>query len=484
MTVLLIVINCVVFWGWQEAEEKSVSRAARAYAQTALPAMELPRFIEHLETTSGRKGSRISEPMARMAKVLYKNKRYEQLYELMWQERSFRDRLVDGTAFASDDPQFDAWREARARFAPHEPKPFTSRWAMSYEPDAGLQPVQALTSTFLHGSTGHLVGNMVFLFLFGFTLEMALGAFVYLSFYLVCGVGASLFAGLFYAGMGGLGLGASGAIAGLMAMYVVLYRMRRIRFFYMFAFYFNYATWPALVMLPVWMGFELAQHFIGATQVAYMAHFGGLLTGALLMAAYMYLHRVPTPVNPESEAQQAARAQKLVLDEAMRRAQKYTDALDFPHAARAWRDAAKLAPTHPKVLRAWFESARHAPASDDFHAAARAIFKLPGHDDTERQLQHRSWRTYCERAQPVPRISDNTLHALVRSFVRQGELADAQTLCRMLEKSASHPQWTGSLTLLVNGFAQSGRLDEARAWLPVLQRDAPHDPVTRWLATQ
>ena len=280
MTVLLIVINCLVFWVWQEGEERGAERAAKTYAHTALPAMEVPEFVKYLDVQSQNKESRISKQLVRMAQGLQKSQDYEQLYTLMWQEGRFRRQLLAGEVIRPGDPLHAEWQAARTRFAPQEPKPFTSRWAMSYEPGAGLQPVQAFTSTFLHGSTGHLVGNMVFLFLFGFTLEMALGAGLYLCFYVIAGISASLFAGMFYAGMGSYGLGASGAIAGLMAMYVVLYRMRRIRFFYMLAFYFNYATWPALVLLPVWMGFELAQHWIGGRGVAYMAHFGGLLAGA------------------------------------------------------------------------------------------------------------------------------------------------------------------------------------------------------------
>jgi len=485
MTVLLIVINCMVYFGWQQSEERAVARAAEGYARTALPAIELPLFVAHLEEASRRGDRRIAAPLARTARQMLKGKQYAQLYELMWQEGRFRQQLLSGEAIDADNPRYEEWSAARARFAPLEPRAFTSRWAMSYESGAGVQPVQALTSTFLHGSVGHLLGNMVFLFLFGFTLEMALGAFVYLAFYLLCGFGASLFAGLFYDGMGGLGLGASGAIAGLMAMYAVMYRMRRIRFFYMLAFYFNYAQWPALVMLPVWMGFELVQHVIGGAQVAYMAHFGGLLTGAVLMGIYMQLQKVETPVDVEGEVRKAADAHRQLVDEAVRRARKHTDALTFDRAARAWREAARLAPADLKILRAWFESARHEPAGEDFHAAARGIFKLPGRTEQERELQHRSWRTYCERAQPVPRISDNTMHALARNFVRQGEFADAQALCRMLEKSAiahPHPHWSGTLALLANGLARSGRMDEARTWLPALQRDAPQEAITRWLA--
>jgi len=482
MTVLLIAINCLVFWVWQGGEERAAERASKTYAHTALPAIEVPAFVKYLEAQSRNPDSRIKPQMVRMVQGLQKNQDYGQIYLLMKQEGRFRRQLLAGEVIQAGDPLHAEWQAARARFAPLEPKPFTTRWAMSYEAGAGLQPLQALTSTFLHGSTGHLLGNMVFLFLFGFTLEMALGAGLYLCFYLAAGVSASLFAGLFYAGSGSYGLGASGAIAGLMAMYVVLYRMRRIRFFYMLAFYFNYATWPALVVLPVWMGFELAQHFMGQQGVAYMAHFGGLLAGGLLMALYLQLRRKESVVEVAARDKQQAQAQSAALAAAVQRAQKHTDALAFELAAPAWRQAAKLAPADAAILRAWFESARHAPGSEDFHRAARAIFKLPANTEALRRLQHHSWQTYVDRARPAPRISDNSLHALARSFVRLGEWDDAQKICQQLESAANHPHWPATLALVANGLAKAGRLEDARRWLPALQRAAPQEPVTRWLS--
>ncbi len=74
-----------------------------------------------------------------------------------------------------------------------------------------------------------------------------------------------------------------------MGMYAVLYRLRRIRFFYQLFFYFNYVTAPALILLPAWIANELLQHLLGGQGIAYMAHLGGLLTGAALMAAAMRL---------------------------------------------------------------------------------------------------------------------------------------------------------------------------------------------------
>ncbi len=477
MTVLLILINCLIYWGWQVPEERAVPKAAERYAATDLPKLELPHFVQHLKTQTerGAKGE-----AGRALDRLYADGQYAELYRYMWQEKTFRQRLLNEQVITPQSPDYAAWKTARAAFTPTEPKPFTERWAMSYQDGAGWQPVQAVTAMFLHGSTGHLLGNMVMLFLFGFTLEMALGAFTYLAMYLIGGVCASWFALLFYAGTGSYGLGASGAIAALMGMYVVMYRMRRIRFFYILGPYFNYATWPALVLLPVWLAFEGVQHLMGGGHVAYMAHFGGLVAGAGLMAAYMAIKQVQAPVNQAQAQADAAQP----LQDAIARAQRYTDALQFDRATPAWRAAAKLAPSDPKVLQAWFDCARHTPGGDDFHAAARRIFKLNARDSAICQLQHRSYRIYADKAQPGPRISVDTLHGLVRSFVRVEAFADAERLCQALQASAEHPQWSATLSLMVNGLSRSGRVEQARQWLPELDAHAPHEPVTSWLKRQ
>ena len=480
MTLLLIVLNMAVYWGWQVPEEQAVERVAAIYASSELPAIELPAFAEHLRREAEHQGDARAQRRAKAVKQALNDQRYAELYQLMWDEARFRRALLAQQVIRPGDAAFAAWSAARARMTPLEPAPFTHRWAASYEPDAPRwQPVRWLTSTFLHGSTQHLLGNMVFLFLFGFTLEMTLGAGVYLLMYLLGGLGASALAGLVYAGMGGFGLGASGAIAALMGMYVVLYRLRRIRFFYQFLFYFNYARWPALVMLPVWMGFELLQHFIGARQVAYMAHFGGLLTGALAMWAWMSVRPVQTLQERAEHAQEA----DAPLRQAIGRAQALTDGLQFDRAARAWQAAARLAPGDPAVLQAWFSAARHEPAGEDFHAAARRIFKLPANDAATRSLQHRSYQTYLQQARPGVRLSADTMHRLVRSFSSLGEFADAERLAKVLDKSApQHPEWPTTLALLVNALAKAGRMEQARAWLPTLQRVAPQEPVTLWLA--
>ena len=486
VTVLLILVNCVVYFGWQVPEEKAVQRLSAFYAQTPLPEIEGPAYVGYLRARAGRSGKARDDQRARIIEKLVQRKNWPMLYEAMWEDGQFRTRLLAGQIVGSSDPDADTWRQARADFTPREPRPFTTHWAQSYEADAPARPSTWLTATFLHGGFAHLLGNMVFLFLFGFTLEAAMGPLLYLACYLVGGLGASALAGWAYAGMGSYGVGASGAIAALMSMYVVLYGMRRIRFFYWVLFYFNFARWPALVVLPVYIGEQLLQHFFGDAGVSYMAHLGGLLTGALLMGGLKLVRTFEDPAEQAEKRnapsrEQAARAEELALLTA--KARQLANQLAFADAAQVWRQAARLAPRDVQVLGAWLDCARHEPASDDFHAAARRIFRLPTHDTAARQLLHRAWRLYLEKAKPAMRLDPAEMQALVRAFAVQQQWQDADGLARALARMNPPPEgWPQTLQQLAASLVRAGRMEQARAWLPELQRHAPGGELTRLLA--
>ncbi|MDR2240209.1 MAG: rhomboid family intramembrane serine protease [Zoogloeaceae bacterium] len=490
MTALLIVINCVVYFGWQVPEESAVERASVTYAKTPLPAIELPAFAQHLKARADLSEKEQDRQQAEMAGEMLQRKAYRMLYQFMRSDDGFYTRLLAGQIIKPDHPDYAVWQKARADFNPREPARFTAHWAQSFEPDAPFRPVTWLTATFLHVGIEHLLGNMVFLFLFGFTLEMALGPWRYLVCYLICGIGGSALAAWAYAGVGSYGLGASGAIAGLMAMYVTLYRLRRIRFFYMLFFYFNYATWPALAVLPVYMGVELSQHLLGHMNVGYMAHLGGLIAGATTMSLLLALRQVHTPDEtlgrpPPDPAETARAARAAKLAPLVANAKALTDRLQLAEAAQAWEQAARVAPRDMQVLQGWLDCARYQPASEGFHAAARLIFKLPAHDPATRQWQHRAYQTYLECAKPGMRLSPGTMQQLVRNFAVAGELKDAGRLAQALSRAAPLPEgWADTLNVLVNALVKSGQVQAARGWLPVLQRDAPDEPITRWLLTQ
>jgi hypothetical protein len=224
---------------------------------------------------------------------------------------------------------------------------------------------------FLHGSFWHLLSNMVFLFAFGYTVELTLGHWRYLVLYLLCGIGGDIGDLIARWGTYGAGIGASGAISGLMAMYVVLYGARRIRFFYQFLFYFDYVSAPAIILLPLWIGTELLQHWFDSfSNVAHMAHVGGLLPAQVL--AWAYKRRHPDLAVPETRAA----IDPFEVDRA--HAEALLRALRLDEARSAFGQLAAKARQDTVILSHYFNLARLVPASEDFHRAAAMIFALKG----------------------------------------------------------------------------------------------------------
>jgi membrane associated rhomboid family serine protease len=165
--------------------------------------------------------------------------------------------------------------------------------------------ITLLTSMFMHGGWMHLLGNMLFLWIFGDNLEHAMGRFRYLIFYLTTGLVASL-AHVISTFMFGdnpfiPSLGASGAISGVMGGYLVLFPRRQVRVIIMRML----TTVPAFVAVGLWFVLQLIQAFgvIAAGPqsgggVAFMAHVGGFVAGLILVKLFTIGRTPQAPVRP------------------------------------------------------------------------------------------------------------------------------------------------------------------------------------------
>lgn len=149
----------------------------------------------------------------------------------------------------------------------------------------GHHLIALATSMFLHGGLMHLAGNMLFLFIFGDNLEDEMGHVPYFLFYMIAGVGAAALQVLSAPGSTVPIVGASGAIAGVMGGYLLLYPKARIDILIILLIFFRVIPIPAWIMMGVWLGFQ----FIGglgsdpdAGGVAYWAHAGGFAIGFVL----------------------------------------------------------------------------------------------------------------------------------------------------------------------------------------------------------
>ncbi|SFA85226.1 Membrane associated serine protease, rhomboid family [Poseidonocella pacifica] len=142
-----------------------------------------------------------------------------------------------------------------------------------------------VTSMFLHGGVMHLLGNMLFLYIFGDNLEDEMGHLPFALFYVACGVGAGLVHVVSAPGSIVPTIGASGAIAGVMGGYLLLFPRARVDILIILIIIFRVVPIPAWLMLALWFGMQ----FVGglgsdpmAGGVAYWAHAGGFVIGILL----------------------------------------------------------------------------------------------------------------------------------------------------------------------------------------------------------
>jgi membrane associated rhomboid family serine protease len=146
------------------------------------------------------------------------------------------------------------------------------------------------TSMFLHGGWLHLIGNMWYLWIFGNNIEEAMGRLRYLSFYLICGFSASLSHILLNTGSTLPSIGASGAIAGVLGAYAMLYPRARVLTFVLLVFFIRLLYIPAGFMLGFWFIFQLLSGSMAGDQnaggVAFWAHIGGFIAGVILVGLF------------------------------------------------------------------------------------------------------------------------------------------------------------------------------------------------------
>ena len=166
-------------------------------------------------------------------------------------------------------------------------------------------PITIFTSMFMHGGWGHLLGNMLFLWIFGNNVEDTLGRVRFLAFYLLGGIAATLSQTFVTIEFGTAAdaaipnVGASGAISAVLGAYVLLLPWGRVLTFILPFFFFEI---PAVIYLGIWFLFQVLEGGLSFVQpqqgggVAYFAHLGGFAFGLLLVR--LFAAGRPRPLRP------------------------------------------------------------------------------------------------------------------------------------------------------------------------------------------
>ena len=158
-------------------------------------------------------------------------------------------------------------------------------------PEVALVPAWAtvFTSMFMHGGWMHLIGNMLYLWIFGDNVEDAMGHGRFVVFYLLCGVAAVLAQALPDPSSTVPMVGASGAISGVLGAYLLLYPHARVLVAIPLGFYLHTMRIPAGLVLVLWFGLQLLSNIMaqaGQGGVAFRAHIGGFVAGMILIPVF------------------------------------------------------------------------------------------------------------------------------------------------------------------------------------------------------
>jgi membrane associated rhomboid family serine protease len=159
-------------------------------------------------------------------------------------------------------------------------------------PDAPSAVATVFTSMFLHGGLFHILGNMLYLWIFGNNVEDTLGHGRFVAFYLVAGVAAALAQTMLNTRSHVPMIGASGAVSGVLGAYLVLFPHARVLCLIMLGFFIRLIYIPAVIVLGFWIVVQFISGYLalalggGGEGVAWFAHVGGFLAGMALLFAF------------------------------------------------------------------------------------------------------------------------------------------------------------------------------------------------------
>lgn len=271
---LIVIINVVVFVFYQSGDSNKYEEAISLYEQKELVFQEWPHFKEFLS-------SRQETQLLEESESLHRAELFEELSVQILFTEGFYNYLLENKKNQLNHYSELKWESDRAAVS----RIIESVSSHSYGliPNE-LKPITLITHQFLHGGLLHIVGNLFFLVICGFAVEAAIGHIRFLLFYILGGVAGGAFHMLFDMSSGTPLIGASGAISGVMAMYLGVFRFKKIEFFYWLFIFVGYFRAPALFILPLYVGKEVYSYASEPnSNVAFMAHTGGFIGGAVLM---------------------------------------------------------------------------------------------------------------------------------------------------------------------------------------------------------
>ena len=456
LTILLILINCTAYLTVQSGDSSDYDDAMMFYAKSGLADIEIGHYATYREA-QGKPLKPVKNP----------EKRKQYYAHEMMNDDAFQNVLQNDGIIKPTEPSYEKWKDLRLQFDARLKR--ISYMKYGFIP-ANHDPLTVLTHMFMHGSFMHLLGNMVFLWLIGCVLEIGLGRLQYVVLYLLGGVCATALFYLFNMTSLNPCLGASGAISALMGAYTIAYGKRKIKIFYSLGFYFNYTQVYAIYLLPLWIGYEVFQFvFFTGSNVAYMAHVGGLIGGAIIGYVNMKLFQ-------KEEHKIFQEDPKDRIPVLVEQALKNIETLDLATARPQLLEILAIDPAHGEALKHLFNIDKLHPDRDVFHQTANKRIAFLCRDSRDQTALYNTFREYY-RLVKTPRMNADLLLRVCVIFARMGKFDEAEHLVHyVLSVAPNHQRLPAILLDVATVCGSRGRHDcREKIYRTIMQHypDAP-----------
>ncbi len=414
VTLLLILANCLIFFLYQLSDYDRIDQTVEAYKESGLYQQERDLYMRHIRFEPYLK----ADLMESLREGDDESVMVNLLHDLSF-EQALRER-----------PGFEGSEWESKRQAVEEQRNTISYVGYGYKP-SDPSFIDAFVSMFLHGGFGHLFGNMLFLFIFGFGLEASLGWRNYLGIYLVSGFGATGLYQLIDWDSFSFGVGASGAISGLMGAYLAVYGMKRIRFFMTLGFYFNNFTAPAIMILPFWLGKEILNGLFGGDNVNQWAHAGGLISGFALVYA---MKLKGWKIEETALTDEAPEEQETPYQRDTKQLESYMNSMQLFKAIDLCQKLLKKYPGDKAILQSAWSLFEGLPDHAAYQSVVKSILQLPA-DEGDRVMVERVYSSYRKTTGKMPE-SEEVCLVLLERFINTSwrdhcvELTDKLTAAR------------------------------------------------------
>ncbi len=446
LTIVLIFISIGCFFTWQNKDTEREAAAFQYYIQSGLAAIEVPAYIEYMDS------NKQSSTELKLALSNNRQQGYRRLLQKLIVDGRFLNQLDNFQIIKSNHPQFKLWLQKHNEF-----KRLMAR-IVKYQ--YGLKPYKydlesLILHNFLHNDVNHLIINMIFLFMFGFIIELAIGRSAYLFVFLVSGISSAITLVILNPDSAHWVVGASGAVAGLVGFYTLLYGKRKIRFFYSVIVYFGYVTAPALILLPVWLVYEFINQYFFQNQVSNISHIGGLATGALLGLIYKRYPKLihQQEIHDNSKQLHYQKNLQFALDNIAQ--------LNFNSAHKVLHELLLNQPNDIQVIKQLYNLEKIHPDTDQYHVFAHQLIKLAIESNGQEKLIHSIYQEYSNIAKPSAKFTPDLLYNLATIFANHHYLDDAVKICHYLLKHDNNTNKQPELLLsVINGLKKENKQEQ------------------------